>query len=57
MVGRQRGPRKGEDVVHPLKMTLENLYNGKTSKLAINKNVVCGGCDGYNAFLLVSSLL
>jgi hypothetical protein len=26
-------------VVHPLKVTLENLYNGKTSKLAINRNV------------------
>lgn len=37
--GRPRGPKKGENVVHPLKVTLENLYNGKTSKLAINRNV------------------
>lgn len=36
----ERGPRKGEDVVHPLKMTLENLYNGKTVKLKINRNRV-----------------
>jgi hypothetical protein len=38
--GRPRGPKKGENVVHPLKVTLENLYNGKTSKLAINRNVL-----------------
>eukprot|EP00296_Roombia_truncata_P007701 JP446151.1.p1 GENE.JP446151.1~~JP446151.1.p1 ORF type:complete len:418 (+),score=131.86 JP446151.1:37-1290(+) len=42
----QRGPRKGEDVVHKINVTLENLYNGKVSKLAINKNVLCGDCDG-----------
>jgi len=33
-------------VVHPLKVTLENLYNGKTSKLAINRNVICDTCSG-----------
>merc|ERR1719399_1489171 len=36
----QRGPKKGEDVVHPLKMSLENLYNGKTVKLRINRQRV-----------------
>jgi len=44
--GRPRGPKKGENVVHPLKVTLENLYNGKTSKLAINRNVICDDCSG-----------
>jgi DnaJ family protein A protein 2 len=41
--GQQRGPRgpqKGEDVVHPLKVTLENLCNGKTVKLSINRQRV-----------------
>jgi len=38
--GRSRGPRKGEDVVHPLKMSLENLYNGKTVKLSVNRQRV-----------------
>ncbi|KAK2722857.1 hypothetical protein QYM36_003153 [Artemia franciscana] len=44
--GRKRGPRKGEDTVHPLKVSLEGLYNGKTSKLQINKSVICSSCSG-----------
>ena len=28
--GRQRGPRKGEDVVHRLRVSMEELYNGST---------------------------
>jgi DnaJ family protein A protein 2 len=36
----QRGPRKGEDTVHPLKVTLEDCYNGKTAKIAVNKTVL-----------------
>ncbi|CAM9231972.1 unnamed protein product [Heterosigma akashiwo] len=40
------GPRKGEDLVHPLKVSLEDLYNGKTAKLAINRDKLCEGCDG-----------
>jgi DnaJ family protein A protein 2 len=40
------GPRKGEDLVHPLKVTLDDLYNGKTCRLAINRSRLCGECDG-----------
>jgi DnaJ family protein A protein 2 len=46
------GPRRGEDVNHPLKVSLEDLYNGKTVKLAINRQVIvgessmCQACDG-----------
>lgn len=46
------GPRKGEDVNHPIKVSLEDLYNGKTVKLAINRQVLvgessmCTSCDG-----------
>ena len=29
-----------------LGVTLEDLYKGKTRKLAINRDVVCGACDG-----------
>ena len=36
---RQRGPQKGEDLMHPLKVSLEDLYNGKTVKLAVNRDV------------------
>lgn len=43
---RSRGPRKGEDVVHSLKVTLNDLYNGKTSKLALNRHRICPSCDG-----------
>lgn len=44
-----RGPRKGENVVHSLSVTLEDLYNSKTSKLAIIRNRVCKGCSGKGA--------
>jgi DnaJ family protein A protein 2 len=40
------GPQKGEDIVHPLKVSLDDLYNGKTVRLAINRNKLCGACDG-----------
>ncbi|CAH1104467.1 unnamed protein product [Psylliodes chrysocephalus] len=43
------GPRRrqrGEDTMHPLKVTLEDLYNGKTSKLQLSKNVICATCNG-----------
>jgi len=41
-----RGPQKGEDIVHPIKASLEDLYNGKTTRLAINRNKLCGDCNG-----------
>lgn len=44
-----RGPRKGDNVVHSLRVTLEDLYKGKMSKLAIIRNRVCKGCDGLGA--------
>lgn len=40
------GPRKGDNLVHPLKVSLEDLYNGKTCRLAITHNKLCGTCDG-----------
>ncbi|KAF9583475.1 Type I HSP40 co-chaperone [Lunasporangiospora selenospora] len=44
--GRPSGPRRGKDVAHGLKVTLEDLYKGKTSKLALQKNVICEKCEG-----------
>ena len=50
--GRQSGPRKSESVNHPLKVSLEDLYNGKTAKIAVNRQVIVGEtkmcihCDG-----------
>ena len=43
--GRSR-VRKGEDVVHGLKLGLDDLYNGVTKKLSLSKNVICQKCDG-----------
>lgn len=44
--GRNRGPQKGEDIKHSIKVSLEDLYNGKTVKLAISRNKPCGDCEG-----------
>ncbi|RHY05205.1 hypothetical protein DYB25_011070 [Aphanomyces astaci] len=33
--GRPRGPQRGEDLTHPLKVSLEDLYNGKTKKISL----------------------
>ncbi|KAF9514874.1 hypothetical protein BS47DRAFT_1342654 [Hydnum rufescens UP504] len=40
------GPRKGKDLVHRITVSLEDLYKGKTTKLALNKTVICLKCDG-----------
>ena len=43
-----RGPRrtKGQDSNIPYEVTLEDLYNGKTVKMNMEKEVVCGVCKG-----------
>ena len=33
----QRGPRKGRPVMHPMKLTLAEIYHGKTTKIAVNR--------------------
>lgn len=43
---RERGPRKGKDLVHRVNVTLEDLYKGKTTKLALTKHVICSKCSG-----------
>ncbi|CAI0543960.1 unnamed protein product [Linum tenue] len=43
---RGRRQRKGEDVVHPLKVTLEDLYLGRSKKLSLSRNVICSKCSG-----------
>lgn len=54
---RSSGPRKGEDVTHPIKVSLEDLYNGKTVKLAIHRQIivgdskVCDACNGQGVVL------
>jgi DnaJ family protein A protein 2 len=49
------GPRKSPSVNHPIKVSLEDLYNGKTVKLAVNRKIVvgdvkqCEKCHGQGA--------
>jgi len=55
--GRSAGPRKGPSLQHPLKVSLNDLYNGKTVKLAINRKVIvgesneCSACRGQGAVM------
>lgn len=44
--GRPQGPKKGKDLVHRIKVSLEDLYKGKTTKLALQKHVLCTKCKG-----------
>lgn len=44
--GASRGPRKSEDVVHGLKVSLDELYNGVAKKLAIMRKRACRECKG-----------
>lgn len=44
--GRPQGPKRGKDVKHAINVSLEELYKGKTTKLALNKTVLCRTCEG-----------
>ena len=41
-----RRPKKGADEQKPYSVTLEELYEGKTVKFAVTKNVLCNHCKG-----------
>ncbi|KAJ7046510.1 hypothetical protein C8F04DRAFT_1205695 [Mycena alexandri] len=43
---RNQGPRKTKDLVHRVHVTLEDLYKGKTTKLALTRNRICTKCKG-----------
>nr|ACN39991.1 unknown [Picea sitchensis] len=43
---RGRRQKQGEDVVHPLKVSLDDLYNGTSRKLSLSRNVICSKCKG-----------
>lgn len=49
--GRGRGQGKGDDSVIPYEVTLEDLYNGKTVKMNMEKEVVCSQCKGYHKYV------
>jgi len=61
--GRRRaGPRKGPSINHPIKVTLEDLYNGKTAKLAVTRKVIvgeakdCAKCRGQGVVMEVRQM-
>ncbi|RAO69150.1 uncharacterized protein BHQ10_005162 [Talaromyces amestolkiae] len=43
---RESGPKKARTINHVHKVSLEDIYRGKVSKLALQKSVICPGCDG-----------
>lgn len=46
---RRRGEKKAEDVAQGLEVTLEDLYNGNTFHIPVERNVLCDLCQGYCA--------
>jgi len=44
--GGRQAPKKGDDIVHELQVSLEDLYKGKTTKLAVTRNKLCPKCEG-----------
>eukprot|EP00656_Telonema_subtile_P012988 TRINITY_DN1657_c0_g1_i3.p1 TRINITY_DN1657_c0_g1~~TRINITY_DN1657_c0_g1_i3.p1 ORF type:complete len:522 (+),score=161.19 TRINITY_DN1657_c0_g1_i3:122-1687(+) len=57
--GRGGGQKKGKEEVHPLDVTLEDLYNGKVRKLSVTRQVIdrsvevkqCQECDGQGVVI------
>ncbi|KAF2869471.1 hypothetical protein BDV95DRAFT_577412 [Massariosphaeria phaeospora] len=43
---REQGPKKARTISHVHKVSLEDVYKGKISKLALQKSVICPKCDG-----------
>jgi len=39
-------PRKTKDLMHKIAVSLEDLYKGKTTKLALTRHVICIKCKG-----------
>ena len=54
--GRSRGPQRGKDVIHQLKVSLEDLYNGAMRKLALQKNIICPKCEGTASIAYIFKL-
>ncbi|OAA43221.1 protein mitochondrial targeting protein (Mas1) [Metarhizium rileyi] len=44
--GSSRGPPKARTIHHTHKVSLEDIYRGKVSKLALQRSIICPKCDG-----------
>jgi len=59
---RSRGPRKGPALNHPIQVSLDDIYNGKTVKLAVNRKVIkgevrtCPHCNGQGVKMEVRQI-
>ena len=59
---RPSGPRKGPSLKHPLNVSLDDVYNGKKVKLAVNRKVIvgdvstCSACDGKGVSMKIMQL-
>lgn len=40
--------------MHPLKVSLEDLYNGASKKLSLSRDILCPKCKGYVINLTLS---
>jgi DnaJ homolog subfamily A member 2 len=38
--------RRTQNMVYPLKVTLEDLYNGVTKNIELERSIICSGCKG-----------
>lgn len=54
--GGHRRSHKGENTIQSLNVTLEDLYNGKTSKLQLTKKCLCAACNGFTFILCTLQL-
>jgi len=43
---RDTGPKKARTIHHVHKVSLEDIYRGKVSKLALQKSIICPTCNG-----------
>uniref|UniRef100_A0A3Q3GAW0 DnaJ heat shock protein family (Hsp40) member A1 n=1 Tax=Labrus bergylta TaxID=56723 RepID=A0A3Q3GAW0_9LABR len=53
---RMHRERKGKNIVHQITVTLEDLYNGSTRKLALQKNTICERCEGTSLTIPLCAL-
>lgn len=44
--GQSRGPPKARTIHHTHKVSLEDIYRGKVSKLALQRSIICPRCEG-----------
>lgn len=44
--GERKRERQAKNLIHPMSVSLEELYNGSTRKLALQKNIICDTCEG-----------